>query len=175
MQKLGKKVIVIDDVKLSGELVNSTFIRKLICAGDVEKAAICLGRRFSVTAQVVHGKQLGRLLDAPTINQLFPEKKITPKNGVYICTCHVDGKEYPGVANIGTAPTVTEETNAKTVCETHIIGYSGDLYGKNIKLEFCRRLRDEKKFSSINELKKEIAHNIAQAKEYFEKETGVLK
>ena len=174
MERLGKKVIVIDDVALSDGLVSSTVIRQLITAGEVEKAAEYLGRNFCLNSVVIHGKQLGRKLDAPTVNQLFPDEKIKPKNGVYICICHVEGKKYPGVTNVGVAPTVAEGDEPAVVCETHIIGFSGDLYGKMVKLEFCKRLRDEKKFPSVDELKKEIAHNVKQAKEYFEEREGML-
>ncbi len=170
MEALGKKAIVLDCVQLSGSPVNSTRVRELICLGDMEQAAELLGRRYSFCATVVHGKKLGRELGSPTVNQFFPEKKLRPKNGVYISICHVGGKAFAGVTNVGTNPTVNSEGNHPVLCETHIIGYDGDLYGKDVRVEFCKRLRDEKKFPSLDALKNEIAGNVRQAKDYFERE-----
>lgn len=171
MEALGKKAVVIECVKQSETPVNSTLIRKLICDGEVEKASALLGRRYSLCATVVHGKELGRKLGSPTINQLFPDTKVRPKNGVYISLCFADGKKYAGVTNVGTNPTVNSESSSpKVLCETHLIGYKGDLYGKEVRVEFCKRLRDEKKFQSLDALKDEIMKNMSQAQAYFEKE-----
>lgn len=170
MESLGKKAVVLDCVKLAGSPVNSTHVRELICLGEVDKAAELIGRRYSFDGIVVHGKKLGRELGSPTVNQFFPEKKLRPKNGVYVSLCYVEDKKYAGVTNVGTNPTVNSENTSSVLCETHIIGYSGDLYGKNVRVEFCKRLRDEKKFPSLDALKSEILANIEQAKEYFERE-----
>ena len=171
MEDLGKKVVVLDCVSKCGDCINSTHVRELICEGKMEEASELLGRRYSFYSEVVHGKKLGRVLGSPTINQFFPEKKLRPKNGVYISLCSFDGKKYAGVTNVGVNPTVNDGVNAPVLCETHIIGFDGDLYGKEVRIEFCRHLRDEKKFPSLDELKKEILHNVSQAKEYFERET----
>lgn len=171
MEALGKKAVVIDCVKSSGALVNSTHVRELICQGEMEQVTDLLGRRYSFSSTVIHGKQLGRELGSPTANQLFPEKKLRPKNGVYISLCHLDDKYFAGVTNVGINPTVNSvDSGAQVLCETHIIGYDGDLYGKDIRVEFCKRLRDEKKFPSLDALKREISLNVSQAKEYFESE-----
>ena len=91
----------------------------------------------------------------PTVNQVFPPHLVIPRHGVYAAKCTVDGKEYKAIANIGVRPTVI--SHAENVnCETHIIGFSGDLYGKTVPVRLCRFLRDEKKFSSVDELKSAI-------------------
>lgn len=172
MEALSKKAVVIECLKLSDVTVNSTLIRELICGGEVDKAAELLGRRYSFSSMVLHGKQLGRLLGSPTVNQIIPDKKLIPKNGVYITVCYADGKKYAGVTNVGKNPTVNDE-NAPTLCETHLVGYEGDLYGKDVRIEFCKRLRDEKKFPSLDALKEEISRNVVQALEYFKEEERV--
>ena len=169
MEALGKKAVSIECVKLCDVAVNSTLVRELICAGEVEKASKLLGRRYSFLSEVIHGKKLGRELGSPTVNQIIPDKKLIPKNGVYISICYADGKKYAGVTNVGKNPTVNDE-DAPTLCETHLIDYDGDLYGREVRIEFCKRLRDEKKFPSLDALKQEIVLNVAQAKEYFERE-----
>ena len=177
MEALGKKTVIIDYVTAdshgTGEAINSTSIRRCISEGETEKAAELMGRPFSICYPVIYGRQLGRKLGFPTINQKFPKEKLRPKNGVYACLCTIDGKEYPGVANVGTKPTVTAgESKPPVLCETHIIGYDGDLYGKRIKLDFYRRLRDEKKFSDLDELTRAVKSNIEETKKYFEEKKG---
>lgn len=168
--KLGVQALVIDYVTECGKTVNSTEIRQAIVCGNVEKAADMLGRPFSISYPVIHGRQLGRQLGFPTINQQFPENKIKPENGVYACLCTVGNSKYPGVANVGTKPTVTDgEKNPPVLCETHIIGYNGDLYDKNVKVDFYRRLREEKKFSNLAELTDAVRQNIEETKKLFQK------
>lgn len=170
MKKLGSDARVIDHVEYKKDTaINSTAIRKLISEGDTEGAEKLLSRPYSFTAKVIHGRHLATHLGAPTINQTFPEGKVVPKNGVYAVCLHVDGKKYIGVANVGTKPTVTDdEKDPPIVCETHIINYKGDLYGKEIKTEFYKKLRDEKKFSSLEELSNAIKANVREAISYFE-------
>lgn len=169
MSALGGNAYAIDDIKSEdGNIINSTSIRKLLLEGDTEKALRLLGRPYSLTSPVVHGRHLATHLGAPTINQTFPQGKIVPKNGVYAVSLIFDGKKHFGVANVGIKPTVTSnETDCPILCETHILDYKGDLYGKTIKTEFYRKLRDEKKFASIEELSDAIKNDVLNAVSYF--------
>lgn len=176
MEKLGKRVRIVDDVFDDTDPaeqplpIHSTTIRTLLAAGNVERAASLLGRPYSLSYPVIHGKRFGRTLGFPTINQAPDARKVCPKKGVYACRCTVDGQTLRGVCDIGTKPTVNREPNPQTIlCETHILGYSGDLYGKTVTVEFFARLRDEKKFSSTDELKEEIERNKRQTEELFDK------
>lgn len=177
LEKLGKTAVICDHVvDANGDIVNSTAIRKCILEGDVEKAMEYLGRPFSIFYPVIHGRHLGTQIGIPTVNQHFCKEKIKPKNGVYACVCTVGDKKYCGVANVGTKPTVThDETDPPVLCETHIIGYNGDLYGQQVKIEFYRRLRDEKKFSSLDELVFAVQENIKQTKLIFADREDIQK
>lgn len=176
MKKLGKKAVVIGHIKTqNGDTVSSTLIRGLLSDGDIASANRLLGREFSMENAVIHGNHLGTKLGIPTVNQLIPEKKLCIGAGVYSCLCEIDGKNYMGVANVGTKPTVTHgEASPIVLCETHIIGYQGDLYGATLKIRFFERLRDEKKFDSLDALVAEVNKNIARTKEYFSDREDVL-
>ena len=136
---MGQKVSVINEVKLGGETVSSSKIREHIAGGFIEKANALLGRSYSVKSPVIHGKKLGRTLGLPTINQSLDTEFATLKNGIYVSRVHVDGQIFPSVSNIGVRPSV--ESTASVNCETHIIGFDGDLYGKSVKVEFLKRMR----------------------------------
>ncbi len=158
---------VVPPVYVNGEQVSSTLIRGYIEAGDMKAASELLGRQFFIDTTVTHGKALGRTIGIPTINQSFPEGHIVPKKGIYACIVHAEGEKYIGVANVGIRPTVDSDDIIN--CETHIIGYDGELYGKQVRVEFFSRIRDEKKFGSVSELKEQIEKDIIYTKEYFEK------
>lgn len=181
MAKHGARVLIAENVLYRDrdgkeDLIHSTVIRRFIAEGDMESARALLGRPFSIYYPVVHGRHLGTTIGIPTINQAFEGTKLKPKNGVYACICTIDGEKYIGLSDVGTKPTVTaNEKDAPILCETHILDYHGDLYGHSVKIEFYTRLRDEKKFSSLEELVAEIRRNIEQAKHYFEKEGGLAK
>lgn len=150
--------------------VSSTEIRRLISNGDTDSAAKLLGYRYFIETKVVHGAHLGTTLDFPTINQYIYGNKTIPAFGVYCTKCTIDGKTYNSITNVGKKPTVTNSDNAETLFETHIIDYSGDLYGKTLKIEFYKKLRDEMKFPSLEVLRENVLSNINEAKEYFKKE-----
>jgi len=158
--------IVVPPVYLDGEPVSSSSIRARIEAGDMETAARLLGRRFSVSGPVVHGKELGRTIGIPTINQNFPDGQIVPKSGIYACLAEIDGKKYPGVTNVGIRPTIVGDSH-RINCETHIIGFEGWLYDQLVTVHFYHRLRDEMKFADIEALRQQIGCDIAAAAEYF--------
>ncbi len=163
----GERAILVERVTYDGEEISSTKIRGLLLCGDVEKANRLLGHPYSVTGKVVHGKQLGRTLGLPTVNQFFSDELLIPKNGIYASSCKIDGITYRAVSNVGLRPTV--EDSDKINCETHIIGYSGDLYGRELRVEFFSRLRGERKFASVEELQSAINGDVAHSNEYFDR------
>lgn len=149
-----------------GITVSSTYIRTLVEAGDMERAAEFLGHRHCLSQTVQHGQRIGRTIGIPTVNLAVPEHVLAPAHGVYVtCVYLPDGRMYHGVTNVGTRPTVTDG-DAVSV-ETFLLGFDGDLYGQEIRIEFCRRLRGEKKFASLEELRQEIQHNIRETERYF--------
>lgn len=158
-----KKTEVVSEVDYEGAPVSSTRIRGLIENGEIELANTLLGRSFSLVGEVVHGKQLGRNIGCPTANQCFESGNLIPKNGIYATRCIIDGNAYIGVTNVGVRPTVENSTTVNA--ETYILDFSGDIYGKKIETEFIKYLRDETKFSSIDELKNAILHDAEMAKE----------
>jgi riboflavin kinase/FMN adenylyltransferase len=168
MRENGGDGIIVPPVMCGTKVVSSTLVRECITHGDMEMAARLLGRGFSIDFPVVRGHQLGRKIGIPTINQDFPSEHIIPKNGIYACLCDVDGSSYLAVANVGCRPTVSDGS-LKINCETHIINYSGFLYDKRIRVVFYHRLRDEKKFDSVDELRQAIHSDIDAAREYFSK------
>ncbi len=146
---------------INGEQISSSLIRGLLQKGDAEKAAKLLSRPYSFVSKVIKGKGLGRQWGFPTINQMIPEKKIIPLSGVYLSICRIDGIDYPSLSNIGTHPTV--DTDAPLNCETYLLSFVGDLYGKEAKISFLQLLRPEIKFSSPEKLQRQIAEDIALA------------
>ncbi|MBQ2377214.1 MAG: bifunctional riboflavin kinase/FAD synthetase [Clostridia bacterium] len=166
-EAFGDRAILIDRVTCGGEEISSTKIRGLLLEGNVEMANRLLGHPYSVTGKVVRGKQLGRTLGLPTVNQFFSEELLIPKNGIYASSCKIDGITYRAVSNVGLRPTV--ENSDRINCETHIIGYSGDLYGRDLRVEFFARLRGERKFASVEELQAAINGDVANSNEYFDR------
>ena len=158
--------VLVPPVKIDDETISSSAIRQYIESGNVEKGSAMLGRNYSFTLPVVHGKTLGRKLGAPTLNQTIPEGVLIPSFGVYATRATVGGKTYCAVTNIGTNPTVSEDKTVK--CETHILGFSGDIYGETVKTEFLKKLRGEMKFSGKDDLAAAIAADIRAAKQYFD-------
>lgn len=156
---------VIPPVIYDGEVISSTAIRSAALAGNVEKAAAMLGRPLHIVSNVIHGKALGASLGFATINQPIPEKMLIPAPGVYITSCKINGHIYPSITNLGTRPTFDDGLGL--ICETHIIGYSGNAYGESAETSFYRFLRPERRFSSADELTAEIRKNIEEAKEFF--------
>ncbi len=149
---------IVDQVSLDGVKVSSTHIRTLLASGSMEEAARFLGHWHYLELPVMSGHQLGRTIGAPTINQIPSPGALLPPFGVYETRVHLGDHTYRGVTNIGVRPSVSEE-NAVTV-ETYLLDFSGDLYGKTLPLEFLSMLREERKFSSIEALKAQIALDI---------------
>ena len=160
----GLPCTVIPDRMMDGVRVSSTYVRRQIETGDMATAVRFLGHPHILTGTVVHGKALGRKLGIPTANLQLPETLVVPKFGVYACGCLVDGVRYPAVTNIGTRPTV--EGRGITV-EPWILDYSGDLYGREITLEFYYFIRPEMKFPSLEALQEEIRRNAEETRAYL--------
>lgn len=154
---------IIPKVELRGVTVSSTHIRALVEDGDMESAAAFLGHPYSLTGVVKHGKHLGTEELFPTVN-LMPEPwRVLPRFGVYAVRVVLpDGSAFPGVTNVGIRPTIVDDD--RVTIETYLIDFDGDLYEKEIKIEFLRYLRGEKKFDSMRELHKQIERDIAQAR-----------
>ena len=153
---------VVPEQLCRGERISSTRIRQLLEMGDMEQAAEFLGHPHILTGAVIHGHQLGRRLGIPTANLALPKELAEPKHGVYACRVGLEGEARAAVTNVGTRPTV--EGSGVTV-EPWILDYEGDLYGKEIRLEFLRFLRPERKFPDLESLKAEILRNAEQTRQ----------
>lgn len=160
-------VTVAEKVEFMGECISSTRIRNAVENGEIKLANAMLGRHFSYNFKVVSGDQRGRTLGFPTINQFFTEDFTVPRFGVYASAAFIDGKWYPAVTNIGVRPTVG---NSMPRSETSILGFSGNLYGRNIQVSLIDYIREEIKFPDLEALKKQIDKDSEKAKEIFEKE-----
>lgn len=161
-EKYDFEVIVTDEMKTSGVTIKSTKIRELVREGNVDEAALFLGRPFSLSGEVTQGLRNGHKLGTPTANVCYSDNKILPKEGVYIGYTTVDGITYDSVINVGNNPTF----NAKRITvESHILGFDCDIYGKTVKVDFIKRIRGDKKFGSLDELKTQIKSDIETAKE----------
>lgn len=165
------ELFVSDAVEYKDEPVSSTRIRNAIKNGDIESANDMLGREFSYDFLVVHGDARGRTIESPTINQFFTDDFIVPEFGVYASYSVIDGKKYPSVTNIGIRPTI--EGYSKERSETNIVGYNGDLYDKNIDVHLLKKIREEIKFSNLDELKNQIAKDREVSKT-ISKEKGII-
>lgn len=157
---------IIQKVTIGGVAVSSTYIRKLLSEGDIERANLFLGHPHTFSNVVRYGYRFGRTMGIPTINMQFPEGTQTMKNGVYAAKAFLqDGREYTGVTNIGVRPTVGGKDTVSV--ETHLLGYSGNLYGQTVRIEFHKYLRPEVKYPNTEALKSQIESDIRAAKEYF--------
>lgn len=146
-------------------VISSTYIRALLSDGFIEKANSLLSSNYSITEPVVQGKQLGRKIGIPTINQNIKTKELLLKNGIYSSICTINGNKYFGVTNVGLRPTVDDGTHKNI--ETHIIDFHDDCYGVKVKVEFISRIRDEIKFDSIEGLRTQIQKDIEITKQFF--------
>ena len=162
MEKRDRRAISLEATTAhDGTVVSSTAIRTALEEGDVARAAEMLARPYSLTAPVLHGQALGRTMGLPTINQIFPDGIAIPKNGVYVTNVYINGLVFTGLTNVGTRPTV----GGKGVnCETHILSYSGTLYGQTVTVAFIDRLREEIRFDSPDALRAQIMKDISEVK-----------
>ena len=147
------KLTVVDKIEYNDEPVSSTRIREAVRTGDMKVARAMLGRYFSYDFEVLHGDERGRVLGSPTINQFFTHDFQVPEFGVYASFTDVDGEIYPSVTNVGVRPTIG---NSEKRSETNIIGYNGDLYGQYPRVFLVEKIRGEKAFGSLDELRESI-------------------
>ena len=164
--ELGLGCDIIPAVTLDGVTVSSTHIRKLLEEGDVETARAFLGHPHVLTQTVGHGRQLGRTIGIPTANLVAPPHVLLPKRGVYAAKITLpDGRAFGGVTNVGVRPTVNNGQDVTV--EPWILDFDGDLYGQAIRVEFYRRLRDERKFESLDALRSQIETDAGKTREAY--------
>lgn len=170
LQKAGKDhgfsvhnmyTIAVEDTRVS-----STRIRESLALGDFELAERLLGRPYSITGKVIYGRQLGRTLGVPTAN-IQLHRYVAPIAGVYACEMEVEGVLVKGVANVGVRPTIDDST-PKPILEVHLFDFTGDLYGKTVRVLFRHKIREEKKFDGLDELKAAISADIEESRVFFE-------
>jgi riboflavin kinase / FMN adenylyltransferase len=160
--QIGYEVHPVAAIQLDGQTISSSLIRQQIAEGNVSGAAVKLGRYYAVSGPVVPGDGRGRTIGIPTANVDIPAEKALPANGVYACWAYVSGERHPAVINSGLRPTFTTGEVLPRV-EAHLMGYSSDLYGQTLKLEFVERLRGEQKFPSVEALVAQIRADMARA------------
>jgi riboflavin kinase / FMN adenylyltransferase len=158
-EKRGFFVTVIPPLKLDGEIVSSTAIRKALADGDIAKVVKLTGRSYSLKGRVTSGTGLGRKIGYPTANLTIESGWAIPADGVYATFTHINGDVHQSMTSIGLRPTVGGKN--RTV-ETYILDYKGNLYDKEVSIDIVDRLRDEKKFADIDELKVQISKDIKQ-------------
>lgn len=157
-QEYGYEFKEINPIKLNEDVISSTAIRKALSNGDIPKANSMLGYRFYVKNEVIKGRQIGRTIGFKTANLKMPEKMINIPDGVYAVEVEVLGKKHMGIANFGSNPTVTDDS--QKLLEVHIIDFNQDIYGELVKVSFLVKIRNEKKFQSLTELKTQIEKDI---------------
>ena len=168
-EQLGFVADEVPEVRLHDKRIGSTRIRELLLGGRVNLARRMLGRPYGVEGPVVRGAARGNQLGFPTAN-IHPRNRVIPRGGVYVTATLIEGQWRRSITNIGTRPTFDDARGISV--ETHVLNWTGDLYGDVVRVRFLHRLRDEKKFGSIDELKAQIARDVARAETYFAR-TGV--
>src|SRR5678816_3225324 len=154
------------EVRLRGQRVSSSKIRELLAQGRVNLARRMLGRPYGVEGMVVRGNERGHKLGFPTAN-LHPQNRVIPAHGVYVTGTLIDGQWRRSVTNVGLRPTFADATEPSV--ETFVMNWAGDLYGDVIRVRFLYRLRDERKFNSIEQLKTQIMIDVDRANSYFDR------
>jgi riboflavin kinase/FMN adenylyltransferase len=165
-QRLGFFADEVPEVRLRGTRIGSTRIRELLQQGRVNLSRRMLGRPYGVEGPVVRGAARGASLGFPTAN-IRPHNRVVPRAGVYITATLIEGQWCRSVTNIGLRPTFGDATEPSV--ETFVLNWSGDLYGNVLRVRFLHRLREEKKFSSADELKSQIDRDVRRAQRYFER------
>lgn len=169
LERLGKeygfRVIVIDKVMAGVREVSSTYVREELKKGNMEKVNALLGYTYSIIGEIVHGHQLGRTMGVPTINQIPDMDKLVPPRGVYASRTRIEGQEFYGITNIGVKPTVPEKFVG---VETYLFDCNQDLYGKQAEVMLYHFQRPEKKFESLEALRRQLALDEQHGRKYFE-------
>ena len=164
--ELGLGCDIIPKVEVGGITVSSTYIRRLVELGQIERANRFLGHPHTLTQTVRHGRRIGRTIGIPTVNLTAPPHVLVPSHGVYATRVYLpDGTSYPAVTNVGTRPTVNNGTDVTV--EAWLLDFDGDLYGQTVRVEFYHHIRDEIRFDSLDALKAEITRNAETTRQYF--------
>jgi len=175
-QEFGFEVTNLRTLTIGETRISSSRIRECLALGDLKQAEDMLGYPYAITGKVVYGRQLGRTLNAPTANVQLHRYR-TPIDGVFAVEVVMDiGAEqriYQGVANVGVRPTLNEKS-LKPILEVNLFDFQGNLYGQSVKVIFRSKIRDEKKFNGLDELKKAIAVDIDDARAFFRERTGEI-
>lgn len=156
LEKKDVWVRILEHLDYEGEPISSTRIRNAVKNGEIEKADKMLGYNFTFEAKVIEGDKRGRTIGFPTINQHLPDGLTVPKYGVYASVAFIDNSAYKSFTNIGIRPTWRVDT---PLAESHIFGFNGNLYNKDVRIELVRYLREEKEFSSVDELKAQLDYD----------------
>ena len=164
--ELGLGCDIIPKVEVGGITVSSTYIRRLVELGQIERANRFLGHPHTLTGSVRHGRGIGSSRLYPTANLIIPPHVLVPSHGVYVTRATLpEGASYAAVTNVGTRPTVNNGTDITV--EACLLDFEGDLYGKTLRLEFFEHLRDEVRFDSLDALKAQIAADAEATRQYF--------
>ena len=165
-QRLGFFADEVPEVRVHNQRVSSSKVRKLLAEGRVNLARRLLGRPYGVEGLVERGSERGRILGFPTAN-LHPKNRVIPRHGVYVTGALIEGQWHRSVTNVGVRPTF--DSTGEPSVETFVIDWEGNLYGDVVRVRFLHRLRDEKKFGSVDELKAQIEKDVSRARSYFER------
>ena len=164
--RYGFKAEKIDPVRYKDFVVSSTRIRRLVGEGRVDEAGALLGHQYYVDGSVVHGDHRGAAIGFPTAN-LCTENELLPPHGVYATTTTIAGVVRPSITNVGVRPTV--EASDRVTVETHLFDFTGNLYGARLRIGFVQRLRDERRFESLDGLREQIAADCDRARVLFDR------
>ena len=154
-----------------GEAVRSTAVRAAVSSGEMERAAAMLGRNYSITGKVVRGHGRGGPLGFPTANLRMPAESLAPRDGIYACWVEIDGSRHMAAASIGERPTFP---GAGRSIEAFVMDFDGDLYGMQLRLELVRRLRDEEKFDSTEQLRRQVDRDVAATRRLLQSSAAAL-
>jgi riboflavin kinase/FMN adenylyltransferase len=166
-QRHGFRADKIDPVRYKDFVVSSTRIRRLVAEARMDEAGALLGHPYYVDGTIVEGQKRGKTIGFPTAN-MVTDNELIPPHGVYATTMTIDGVVHAGLTNIGVRPTFNE---TDTTIETHLLRYSGDLYGRHVRLSFVQRLRDERRFDSVDALRAQIEADERRANHLFSRIT----
>jgi riboflavin kinase/FMN adenylyltransferase len=157
--EMGFNVDVVPPFRINGEIVSSTLIRRALAEGDMRKVAKLMGRYFYLEGKIITSEKRGRVLGFPTANLDIKPQQALPGNGIYATIAQIEGRHFPSATNVGIRPTFGE---GEEMVETHLLNYKGNLYGKDMRVEFVQKLRDEERFPSSEELKTQIKKDIRE-------------
>lgn len=164
-EQMGYQVQVIDKIMYNGREISSTFVREEVQKGNMELAERLLGAPYCVAGNVMHGKRLGRTLGMPTVNLFPPRDKLLPPNGVYLSRLSAGNRQLNGITNIGCRPTVSN--SGQMSVETNLYDFNEEIYGEYVEVSLYSFCRPEMKFSSVEELKQNMARDIEAGREYW--------